>query len=499
MPTPPSGGPDRMREGLALTFDDVLLIPSRSSVLPADVDLRARFSRSIELNVPIVSAAMDTVTESGMAIAMAQNGGIGVIHRNMPPDRQALEVRKVKKHESCVVTDPVTISSDQTIARARSLMEENGISGLPVVDGGSLSGIITNRDLRFKKDGSMSVAEAMTRDLVTIRENAPMEEAVRLLDRHKIEKLLVTDGSGRLRGLITVKDISKKKEFPDSCKDREGRLMVAAAVGPLDMRRARMLADAGADCLVIDTAHGHSDNVLKGVAAMKEAFGVDVAAGNVATAEAAEDLISAGADAIKVGIGPGSICTTRVVAGAGVPQITAIQECSAAAGRHGVPVIADGGIKYSGDIAKAIAAGASSVMLGSMMAGTQESPGRVVFVRGRKYKSYRGMGSLGAMRDGSDRYAPGERGKFVPEGVEGIVPFRGTAGEMLFQMLGGLRSAMGYCGCATLEEMRSRPRFLRITKAGVRESHPHDITITEEAPNYWASENSEKAGLGEIR
>ena len=486
--------PGRVRDGLALTFEDVLLVPEKSTVLPKDVSLRSRFSSNIILNIPIVSAAMDTVTESDLAIAMAQHGGIGVMHRNMPPERQAEEVMKVKKHESWIITNPVTISPSGTIRDAAKIMEESRISGLPVVEKGSLVGILTNRDLRFKTDMGMSVREAMTRKLVTIGEDAPVKEAVRLLDEHKIEKLLVTDRAGKLKGLITVKDIARKKEFPEASKDSDGRLMVAAAVGPLDMERASRLAEAGADVLVIDTAHGHSANVLKGIRNMKKAFGIDVVAGNIATAEAAYDLISAGADAVKVGIGPGSICTTRVIAGTGVPQITAIQQCSEVTSEHDIPLIADGGVKYSGDIAKAIAAGADCVMLGSLLAGTDESPGRTVFVGGRKYKSYRGMGSVGAMQDGSDRYAVSEgRGKYVPEGVEGIVPYRGTLGEVLYQMTGGLRSAMGYCGCATIGEMRKSSRFIRITKAGMRESHPHDITITHEAPNYWASENEQKS------
>jgi IMP dehydrogenase len=469
---------------IALTFDDVLLIPSKSSVIPRDVDVSSRLTPAISLKVPIISAAMDTVTGSEMAIAMARHGGMGIIHRNISPEKQAEEVRKVKKSESWVIENPITISPQDTIGTAQDIMEKSRVSGLPVLDGERLVGIITHRDLFFKTNLSQLVEDVMTRQLVTAGENTTVEDAISILDRHKIEKLLLVDGSGKLRGMITVKDIMKSRKFPDSSKDSEGRLVVGAAVGPFEMKRADMLLKAGADVLAIDTAHGHSENVISTIRQIKKEYGTELIAGNIATSQAAQELISAGADTLKVGIGPGSICTTRIVAGAGVPQITAIQDCVLVAEEHGVPVIADGGIKYSGDIAKAIAAGASTVMIGSLFAGTEESPGRSVFVGGRKYKSYRGMGSLSAMQDGSERYGRQDSGKFVPEGIEGIVPYRGTVSEALFQMVGGLRSAMGYCGAASIAELRGH-RFIRITKAGLRESHPHDVTITAEAPNYW--------------
>jgi IMP dehydrogenase len=484
----------RISRKVALTFDDVLLVPSRSSVIPKGVDVGSSLTKSIRLKVPILSAAMDTVTESQMAIAMARSGGLGIIHRNLAPERQAEEVRKVKKSESWVIENPITISPQDTIGKAQSIMDRNSVSGLPVLEGDKLFGIITHRDLMFKTDPDKLVKDVMTRELVTAGENTTVEEAIRVLDRHKIEKLLLVDDSGSLKGMITVKDIIKSRKFPDASKDGDGRLMVGAAVGPFDMKRVDMLLEAGADILAIDTAHGHSENVISSIRQIKKDHKCELIAGNIATSEAAEDLISAGADSIKVGIGPGSICTTRIVAGAGVPQVTAIQECVSVAESYGIPVIADGGIKYSGDIAKSIAAGASTVMIGSLLAGTEESPGRVVFVGGRKYKSYRGMGSLGAMQEGSDRYGKNDSGKFVPEGIEGIVPYRGTVSETLFQMIGGLRSAMGYCGCGSIEELRKNSRFIRITKAGLSESHPHDITITAEAPNYWREENQGKDG-----
>ncbi|MEM5812667.1 MAG: IMP dehydrogenase, partial [Candidatus Aenigmatarchaeota archaeon] len=467
---------------IALTFDDVLLIPSKSEVLPRDVNTESFLTKRIRLKIPVLSAAMDTVTESEMAIAMARNGGLGVIHRNMSRERQAEEVKKVKKSESWIIENPVTISPDDNVGKAKELMEINNVSGLPVIDGERLVGIITQRDLLFKTNMLQPIRDVMTKELITADEKISVEQAVDILDRHKIEKLLITDRQGRLKGMITVKDIIKSRKFPDASKDKDGRLLVGAATGPLDMKRVEMLMNAGADVIVIDTAHGHSSNVINTIKQIKKRWETEVVGGNIATSEAADDLISAGADALKVGIGPGSICTTRIVAGAGVPQITAIQDCAEVAERYGIPVIADGGIKYSGDIAKAVAAGANCVMIGSIFAGTEESPGRVVFVRGRKYKSYRGMGSVGAMQEGSDRYGSQEKGKFVPEGVEGIVPYRGTVSEMLFQLVGGLRSAMGYCGCKTIEELRKNSRFVRITKAGLRESHPHNITITAESP-----------------
>jgi IMP dehydrogenase len=482
----------RISRRVALTFDDVLLVPSKSAVLPRDVSTGSRLTRNIRLKIPIITAAMDTVTESGMAIAMARAGGMGIIHRNSPPERQAEEVRKVKKSESWIIENPITISPQDTIGRAREIMEKNNVSGLPVTEGSKAVGILTHRDLMFKTNMELLVKDVMTKKLVTSGENTSMEEAIHLLDRHKIEKLLIVDRSGNLRGMITVKDIHKSRKFPDASKDKEGRLMVGAAVGPHDMKRVDMLLKAGADLIVIDTAHGHSENVLSTIRQVKKEHGCELIAGNIATAEAAEELISAGVDAVKVGIGPGSICTTRIVAGTGIPQVTAIQDCVSAAEKHGIPVIADGGIKYSGDIAKAIASGASVVMIGSLFAGTEESPGRTVFVGGRKYKSYRGMGSLGAMQEGSERYGKQDQGKFVPEGIEGIVPYRGTVAETVFQLVGGLRSAMGYCGCRTIDELRTRSRFIRITKAGLRESHPHDVTITAEAPNYWREEDQEK-------
>ncbi|RLJ07733.1 MAG: IMP dehydrogenase [Candidatus Aenigmatarchaeota archaeon] len=473
----------------AITFDDVLLVPSKSKVLPKDIEIQTKLTKNIKLNIPILSAAMDTVTESGLAVAIAREGGIGIIHRNMTKEKQIQEVKKVKKSESWIIEDPVVISPDDTIEKAKKLMVENDISGLPVVNEKKLVGIVTNRDLRFKKQKDLKVSEIMTTNLITTHKNTTPEEAVRLLDKHKIEKLLVTDSSGNLKGLITVKDIHKMEKYPNACKDKEGKLMVGAAVGVNEIERVDALVKAGADVLVIDTAHGHSENVIQTVKEIKKTYDIDVIAGNIATKEGAEDLINAGADAVKVGVGPGSICTTRIVAGVGMPQITAIQEASETGDRYGIPVIADGGVRYSGDISKAIAAGASSVMIGSLLAGTEESPGRIVFVGGRKYKSYRGMGSLGAIQSGSVRYGKQENGKLVPEGVEGLVPYRGKVSEMIFQLLGGLRSGMGYCGCKTIEEMRKNAKFVKISKAAIRESHPHDIRITAEAPNYWKEEN----------
>jgi len=475
---------------LALTFDDVLLLPAESDVLPKQVETPSRLTRSVQLNIPIVSAAMDTVTESRMAIAMAAAGGLGFIHKNLPVEEQAVEVVKVKKYESALVTDPVIIDPSAPIHRAVALMRENSISGIPVVQRGRLLGILTNRDLRFEKNLEQRVEQVMTKDLVTAREGVTIEEAKELLHRHRIEKLLVVNEAFELKGLITIKDIEKIQKHPNAAKDRGGRLLCGAAVGVGGDREARIqaLIKAGVDVIAIDTAHGHARAVLEAVRATKANFkGIEVVAGNVATAEAAEALCKAGADAVKVGVGPGSICTTRVVAGVGVPQITAVDECARAAEKYGVPVISDGGVKYSGDIVKALAAGAGSIMIGSLLAGTEEAPGDVILYQGRSYKSYRGMGSLGAMKQGSkDRYFQAETDpdKLVPEGIEGRVPYKGTAEMTLYQLVGGLRSGMGYLGCKTIPELRQKARFIRISAAGLKESHVHDVIITQEAPNY---------------
>ena len=481
----------------ALTFDDVLLRPGHSRVMPSGVDVTTRLTREISLNLPIVSAAMDTVTEARLAIAMAQAGGIGVLHQNLSPAAQAAEVRKVKRYESGMVIDPITIFPDETLADALALMAGHGISGIPVVeragDGGMgrLVGILTNRDVRFAQDRSQPVAELMTKRLVTVREGVGQAEAQRLLHEHRIEKLLVVDEDYRCVGLVTVKDIEKATLHPYACKDHEGRLRVAAAstVGDHGFERALQLIDAGVDCVVIDTAHGHSQAVIDQVARVKKASNkVSIIAGNIATAEAAKALIGAGADAIKVGIGPGSICTTRIVAGVGVPQLTAIMEAAEEARKADVPVIADGGVKYSGDLAKAIAAGADVVMIGSLFAGAEESPGEVFLYQGRSFKAYRGMGSVGAMTAGSaTRYFQGdvkEQLKLVPEGIEGQVPYRGPIAPILYQLAGGLRAAMGYVGAPTIKEFQERAQFVRITNAGLRESHVHDVAITRESPNY---------------
>jgi IMP dehydrogenase len=481
----------------ALTFDDVLLQPGHSRVQPSGVDVSTRLTRDIELHLPIISAAMDTVTEARLAIAMAQAGGIGVIHQNLTPADQAAEVRKVKRYESGMVVNPITIHPDETLADALALMARNGISGIPVVERpngvkrGKLVGILTNRDVRFAEDPRQPVAELMTKNLITVREGGSREEAKRLLHQHRIEKLLVVDEDFCCVGLVTVKDMEKATQHPHACKDAEGRLRVAAAttVGDHGFERALRLIEAGVDCLIIDTAHGHSQAVLDQVARVKKTSNkISIVAGNVATAEAVKALIDAGADAIKVGIGPGSICTTRIVAGVGVPQLTAIMNAAEQAQKSNTPVIADGGVKYSGDLAKAIAAGANVVMVGSLLAGTEESPGEVFLYQGRSFKSYRGMGSVGAMVAGSaTRYFQGdvqEQQKLVPEGVEGQVPYRGPAAPILYQLAGGLRSAMGYVGAATIPEFQQRARFVRITNAGLRESHVHDVTITRESPNY---------------
>ncbi len=478
----------------ALTFDDVLLKPAASAVLPNQTDVRSRLTRTIELGIPLMSSAMDTVTEAAMAIAMAQAGGIGVIHMNLDPEAQANEVRKVKKFESGMVVNPVTIHPEQTLAEALSLMAQHQISGIPVVERGSgkLAGILTNRDVRFATDSAMPVRELMTKDrLITVREAATKEEAKRLLHQYRIEKLLVVDDAYRCIGLITVKDIEKANKFPGAAKDEKGRLRTAAAttVGEKGLRRAQLLVDAEVDVIVVDTAHGHSRGVLDAVARVKKLSNyTQVMAGNVATREGAQALIDAGADAIKIGIGPGSICTTRMVAGVGVPQLTAILEAAEACHAAGVPAIGDGGIKYSGDLAKAIAAGADCAMIGSLLAGTDEAPGEVVLYQGRSYKSYRGMGSIGAMARGSaDRYFQAEVQsslKLVPEGVEGRVPYKGPVANIIHQLVGGLRAAMGYTGNATLRELQSNRQFLRITGSGLRESHVHDVEVMQEAPNY---------------
>ncbi len=482
----------------ALTFDDVLLRPGHSEVMPNAVDLRSKLTADITLNVPIISSAMDTVTESRLAIAVAQAGGIGVIHRNLEPTAQAEEVRKVKRYESGMVVNPITIHPDETLADAQALARRHGISGFPVVErGGALGtpsrlvGILTNRDMRFADHPDQPVSELMTKQVITVRDGVPQDEARRLLHHHRLEKLVVIDDEGRCVGLLTVKDIEKATLYPHACKDAEGRLRVAAAstVGDSGYERGLMLIDAGVDCIVVDTAHGHSQAVIDQVARIKRVSNkVAIIAGNVATAEATRALIGAGADAIKVGIGPGSICTTRVVAGVGVPQLTAIMDSAEVAQRHNVPVIADGGIKFSGDLAKAVAGGAQCVMIGSLLAGTDESPGEVYLYQGRSFKSYRGMGSVGAMSRGSaDRYFQQDIKdtlKLVPEGIEGQVPYRGPAGAILHQLAGGLRAAMGYVGAATIPAFQEKARFVRISGAGLRESHVHDVAITRESPNY---------------
>ena len=477
----------------ALTFDDVLLVPAYSAVLPRDVQLATKLSRNIALNIPLVSAAMDTVTEASLAVALAQEGGIGIVHKNMPPAKQAAEVLKVKRHEAGVLRDPITITQDMTVRDAIELQRANKISGLPVVEGKRVVGIITNRDLRFETRYDAPIREIMTprERLVTVREGASLDEAKSLMHKHRLERVLVIDGNDELRGLITVKDITKATEHPLAAKDELGKLRVGGAIstGPDSDERAERMVKAGVDVLVVDTAHGHHQGVLDRVKWVKKNFpGVDVIGGNVATAEAARALVDAGADGVKVGIGPGSICTTRIVAGVGVPQITAVSDVAQALGGTGVPLVADGGIRYSGDISKAVAAGAYAVMMGGMFAGTEEAPGEVILYQGRSYKSYRGMGSLGAMTEGSaERYFQDNDSnvdKFVPEGIEGMVPYKGSVLAIIFQLIGGLRSSMGYCGCGSIDEMRNKAQFVEITAAGMRESHVHDVRITKEAPNY---------------
>ncbi|MDC3952679.1 IMP dehydrogenase [Polyangium jinanense] len=478
---------DKLRE--CLTFDDVLLVPAYSEVLPNQVDVRARFSRRIPLNIPLISAAMDSVTEGRTAIAMARAGGLGIIHKNLTVAQQAREVERVKRAESGMITAPVTVRPDESLRDALGVMNEHDISGVPVVEGGKPVGILTARDIRFEKNLDQPVSALMTRELVTVPPGVSNDRAKELLHAHRIEKLLVVE-NGKLIGLITIKDLLQADRNPDALKDEAGRLRVGAALGPGpdSDERAEALAAANVDVLVVDTAHGHSRGVLETVKRVKNRFPhIDVVGGNVATPEAVEALVDAGADAVKVGIGPGSICTTRVVAGVGVPQITAVSDCARVADRHGIPIIADGGIKYSGDVTKALAAGAWSVMVGSLFAGTDEAPGDLVLYQGRSYKVYRGMGSLGAMRKGSkDRYGQGGAAdeKLVPEGIEGRVPYRGSLGSIVYQLVGGLRSGMGYTGCATVAELRQKARFVRITSQGLRESHVHDVIITEEAPNY---------------
>jgi len=472
-----------------ITFDDVLLEPGYSNVLPRDVDVRTHLTKNIRLNMPIVSSPMDTVTESDLAIAIAQEGGIGFIHKNMPVVDQTREVDKVKRSENGIITDPITLDPDESVGVARKIMEQNKISGVPITVHGQLKGIITRRDLRFLTDNQQRIREVMTcENLVTSAENTTLEEAERILTKNKVEKLLLVDDTYRLKGLITIKDIDKLSDFPNACKDLRGRLRVGAAVGVHDYERVESLIRAGVDVVLVDSAHGHTANVIDTVRRVKKEFAIEVVAGNVATMEGARALAEAGADAIKVGIGPGSICTTRIISGVGVPQITAIHQASLGLSGSGIPIIADGGIRYSGDMTKAIAAGGHCVMLGSLLAGLAESPGETILYKGRSFKRYRGMGSLGAMMAGSkDRYRQSDsagREKLVPEGVEGRVPYKGPLAPFVYQLVGGLRAGMGYCGTRTIEELRTKGRFIQVTAASVQESHPHDIAITQEAPNY---------------
>ena len=479
----------------ALTFDDVLLVPAHSRVMPNEVELRTRVTRDIELNIPLMSAAMDTVTEARLSIALAQEGGMGIIHKNMTPQEQAEQVNMVKKYESGVIKDPVQVTPDKTIREVIALREQYQISGVPVVEGENLVGLVTSRDLRFEPNLDQPVSARMTpkEQLVTVREGASKEEVLGLLHKHRIERVLVVNDKFQLRGMITVKDIQKSTDFPSACKDGEGRLRVGAAVGTGEgtEQRVELLVGAGVDVIVVDTAHGHSQAVLDRVSWVKKNFDVQVIGGNIATGDAARALVDAGADGVKVGIGPGSICTTRIVAGVGVPQISAIVNVAQALDGTGVPLIADGGIRFSGDMAKAIAAGGYCIMVGGMLAGTEEAPGEVILYQGRSYKAYRGMGSLGAMKKGSsDRYFQDSSegsDKLVPEGIEGRVAYKGPLSAIVHQMIGGLRSSMGYVGCATLDEMRTQPKFVRISGAGMQESHVHDVTITKEAPNYRSS------------
>jgi len=482
-----------MRDKLSfgITFDDVLLEPRFSSVVPSEVDVTSRLTKRIGLNIPLLSSPMDTVTENEMAIALAQEGGLGVIHKNMSIERQTEEVDKVKRSANGIITDPVTLPPDATVGRAREIMDQHNVSGVPITtDGRKLVGILTRRDLRFLEDAGLPIAEVMTREhLVTATGTVTLEEAEKILMTKKVEKLLLVDEKYTLTGLITIKDIDMMKRFPNACKDGQGRLRVGAAIGVHDYERAESLLAKDVDVLVVDSAHGHSANVVETVKNLKKRWDIEVVAGNVATADGCRDLIAAGADAVKVGIGPGSICTTRIISGVGVPQITAIYEAAEVAKAHGVPIVADGGIRYSGDVTKALAAGAHAVMIGGLFAGLAESPGETILYQGRSFKVYRGMGSLGAMMVGSsERYrqrgAEKRPGKLVPEGVEGRVPFKGPLSNFVYQLVGGLRAGMGYCGTQTIEELRSKTRFIQISAAGVRESHPHDIAITQEATNY---------------
>jgi IMP dehydrogenase len=473
-----------------ITFDDVLLEPAYSDIVPREADTRTKLTRTITLGIPLISAPMDTVTEAELAIALAQEGGMGIIHKNLSAADQAREVYKVKRSESGIIVDPITLRPQDTVAHAREIMERHNISGVPITDeGGFLRGILTRRDLRFLESGELRLDDVMTKDnLVTAPENTGLEAAERILTKNKVEKLLLVDEENKLKGLITIKDIDKMARFPDACKDARGRLRVGAAVGVFDFDRAEKLLAADADILVVDSAHGHSANVIRTVAEIKRRYKIDVLAGNVATYEGARDLMDAGADAVKVGIGPGSICTTRVISGVGVPQLTAVMAVAKATRDTDVTVVSDGGIRYSGDVTKALAAGANAVMVGSLFAGLAESPGRVIIYKGRRFKAYRGMGSLGAMVEGSSeryRQEPTPRtDKLVPEGVEGRVPYRGPLSEFVYQLVGGLKAGMGYCGTATIDELRTRTRFIQVSSPGIVESHPHDIAITQEAPNY---------------
>jgi IMP dehydrogenase len=473
--------------GEAVTFDDVLLLPAYSEVIPRQVDVRSQLTRGITINIPLISAPMDTVTESALAIALAQEGGLGVIHKNMPAEAQAREVYKVKRSESGVILDPITLRPGDSVSEAQVVMRLHNVSGVPITtEEGRLVGILTRRDMKFLENFDKRIDEVMTRNnLVTAKPDTTLEEAEAILNHAKVEKLLLVDGGGRLAGLITMRDIEKMRLFPLSCKDQRGRLRVGAAIGVHDFERVEALIKADVDLIVVDSAHGHSRNVIDTVRHIKKQHTIEIIAGNVATADGAKALMDAGVDGVKVGIGPGSICTTRVVSGVGVPQISAVMQAVRVCEPQGVPVISDGGIRYSGDITKAIAAGASCVMIGSLFAGLDESPGQMVIYKGRRFKEYRGMGSLGAMVQGSsDRYGQGKRDKLVPEGVEGRVPYRGQLGEFVYQLVGGLRAGMGYCGAATVEDLRRKSRFIRVTHAGVVESHPHDILVTKESPNY---------------
>jgi IMP dehydrogenase len=488
-----------------ITFDDVLLEPGYSDVIPRDTDVRTQLTRNVRINIPIVSSPMDTVTESELAIALAQEGGIGIIHKNLTISAQTREVDKVKRSENGIITDPITLPPEVTVGHARRIMEEHHVSGVPITVGPEklLKGILTRRDLKFLEDNEQKISEVMTsKNLVTAPESTTLDVAEKILMRNKVEKLLLVDDQFRLKGLITIKDIDKTQKFPNACKDARGRLKVGAAIGVRDFERAASLIEAGVDVLVVDSAHGHSRNVIETVRELKRQHRIDVIAGNVATAEGAMALADAGADAVKAGIGPGSICTTRIVSGVGVPQMSAISNVAKGLAGTGVPLIADGGIRYSGDITKALAGGAYSVMIGGLFAGLDESPGQTILYRGRSFKQYRGMGSLGAMMAGSaDRYQQGggavpsqpANGKLVPEGVEGRVPYKGHLAPFVYQLVGGLRAGMGYCGCKTLEELRARARFIQVTAASVQESHPHDIFITQEAPNYSSAEGGGEA------